>query len=136
MAQTHGGAMKAAARLAGIPAEEYLTMLASGMKCCRICLRWKSTADSFDGDKHRHDGFASACIPCRRVKTRLVRVGAPKTKYEAQAAVDAVRHAIKRGELAVRANIITISDTNPQHRLDVVALCRACHHRRHWAAAA
>lgn len=41
MAQNHQGAMKTAAQSAGLPIEEYLNRLESGLRICGKCREWK-----------------------------------------------------------------------------------------------
>jgi len=67
MAQTKTGAMKAAAKMAGIEYSEYIALRNAGNKRCGKCHEWKPMAD-FDNDASRRDGKCSQCKPCRRVK--------------------------------------------------------------------
>jgi 5-methylcytosine-specific restriction endonuclease McrA len=69
MAQTHDGAMKIAAKRAGIPVVDFLALLASGMKRCVRCKTWKSIS-GFGNDSTRFDGRDCSCFGCRRVKVR------------------------------------------------------------------
>ena len=76
MAQTHAGAMKIAAKRAGIPVEEFLALLASGMKRCWRCKTWKAVAE-FAKDRSRFDDRVCICYGCRRVKVRIDIKGRP-----------------------------------------------------------
>lgn len=64
MAQTHIGAMKTSAKLAGVSVGEYLHRLACGEKRCRVCKNWKRHVE-FNIDCSRHDGIASLCRECQ-----------------------------------------------------------------------
>jgi hypothetical protein len=67
MAQTKDGAMKVAAKKAGLSIEEYLDKVESGFKRCTCCKTWK-LLDSFGTDRTRNDGKGATCFDCRRVK--------------------------------------------------------------------
>jgi hypothetical protein len=66
MAQTKAGALKAAAKKAGLSIDEYKSNIESGLKRCTQCKTWKTT-DSFGSDRTRSDGKDSTCLDCRRV---------------------------------------------------------------------
>lgn len=76
MAQTSAGAIKIAAKFAGITVDEYSARKTAGLKKCTKCKEWKAVAD-FDTDRSRHDLLTAACTPCRRVKVRINRKGVP-----------------------------------------------------------
>jgi 5-methylcytosine-specific restriction endonuclease McrA len=64
MAQTHEGAMKAAAARAGLPVNEYLDQLNRGLLHCWRCPDWHD-ADAFGKDSSRWNGRASSCRQSR-----------------------------------------------------------------------
>jgi hypothetical protein len=63
MAQTHEGAIKTAAKHAGIPVDEYRRRIAAGLKKCTECREWKPT-DDFAIDRSRSDGLLARCRSC------------------------------------------------------------------------
>ncbi len=63
MAQTREGAVKIAAKKAGISVEEYRQRMEHGLKKCSTCKQWKTT-DSFTKDNSRFDGLKSRCREC------------------------------------------------------------------------
>lgn len=63
MAQTKEGAIKCAAKKAGITVEEYLRQIKAGLKKCTYCKDWKPN-DSFSKDRSRYDGLKSKCRDC------------------------------------------------------------------------
>jgi len=63
MAQTKDGAIKCAAKKAGISVAEYLERIEAGLKKCTICKQWKSIS-SFAKDRSRFDGLKSKCHDC------------------------------------------------------------------------
>jgi len=63
MAQTKDGAIKCAAKKAGITAEEYLQQVGAGLKKCTYCKKWKPK-DYFSKDRSRYDGLKSKCRDC------------------------------------------------------------------------
>lgn len=66
MAQTKDGAIKAAAKKAGLSIEEFLARREAGLKKCTICKKWKSL-DNFCIDRSRGDGLSAKCVDCRTV---------------------------------------------------------------------
>lgn len=69
MAQTKKGALKSAAKYAGIQIEEFIAKINAGLKKCTRCKEWKSVIE-FGNDRTRPDGKDSSCFPCRRVKEK------------------------------------------------------------------
>lgn len=67
MAQTKEGAIKIAAKKAGLTIEEYQRLVDSGLKKCTKCKDWQS-ASNFNKDSTRWDGKSSKCHSCTRVK--------------------------------------------------------------------
>lgn len=63
MAQTKGGAIKCAAKKAGIAIEEYMQRIEAGLKKCTVCKQWK-TSCFFTKDRSRFDGLKSKCRNC------------------------------------------------------------------------
>ena len=66
MAQTKDGAIKVAAKKAGITTDEYISKVESGLKRCTKCKTWKSR-DDFGTDNSRSDKKDSKCANCQRV---------------------------------------------------------------------
>lgn len=75
MAGSRLGALKTAARRAGVSLEEYAGALARGEKWCTAC-RWFHPREAFGPDRSRGDGLAAACIKARARRVRIG-VGAP-----------------------------------------------------------
>ena len=78
MAQTKLGAMKLAARKAGLTFEQFKSLVDSGQKRCTRCKAWKLVSE-FGKDRTRGDGIDSSCFICRRVKVRVNRKGLPSS---------------------------------------------------------
>lgn len=76
MSQTKIGAMKSAAKYAGLTFEQFKSLVGAGQKRCTRCKTWKQTSD-FGNDSTRGDGKDSSCFKCRRVKVRVDRHGIP-----------------------------------------------------------
>jgi hypothetical protein len=140
---TQEGALKTAARRSGVSLDDYLLAIQCGQKRCTKCKAWRDTG-AFDVDKSRWDGFASVCCYCRRVAVRKRRkLPAPSTEIH-NAATNAVRTAVRRGRLALVTTLpcFDCGGSAQQyhhylgyeriHWLDVQALCRSCHQKRHW----
>jgi hypothetical protein len=64
VAQTHDGAMKTAAKCAGILVEDFLARQANGQKWCVLDRVWHPFAD-FGTDAFRYDGLFSSCRAAR-----------------------------------------------------------------------
>ena len=71
MAQTKDGALKIAARKAGVTVEQYLASCEAGQKWCVLCRLWHPTKD-FAKDSSRWDGHVPSC---RKAKNELARLG-------------------------------------------------------------
>ena len=137
------GALKAAAARTGYTVTEYLDKLNAGLRWCFRDQDWEPVAN-FGKDTSRSDGIARSCLRSRRVKKRMRRIlAAPSAKVHNQA-TNAVRVAIARGELP-RPGDAQCADCgraaqqyhhhlgyDQPHWLDVIALCRSCHQKRHW----
>ena len=137
------GARKGAALRLGISLEEYERNLDSGLRWCTACKEWHLSTE-FGGDQNRPSGYNARCLASKRVRVRRQRLSHPGTRSERQAAVDAVRHAIKRGKLRpVRSEVCACGQPARhyhhhkgyarEHRLTVVPLCGSCHQKEHWA---
>ena len=135
MAQTRIGFIKKAAKQIGISPEAYIKFSESGLKRCTKCKAWKPI-EQYDHDKSRGDGLAVACKACRRVPLKRKRI--PMENYHVvQRAHDAVRHAIKGGQLQKPTDLVCRCGKPARqyhhhfgyegHELDVVALCMSCH---------
>lgn len=139
------GALKVAAHRVGLRLDEYQARVASGQKWCTRCKCWHAT-DEFGRDRSRGDGLDSHCFRARHVdQPREMGMRRPSLAI-GNAASEAVRQAIRRGELApvtTRACLDCDGPAvhyhheqgyEPEHHLDVAPLCRSCHLRRHWDA--
>ena len=138
------GTQKVAAAHHGLSLEEYLQRHADGLRWCYRCKTWKPN-DLFDRDSTRPGGLAYRCIPCSRVLKRKAKSNFPASKNERQAAVDAVRYAIRRGLLAPAHTLPCFCCGKPaeryhhhlgyarRHLLDVQALCCSCHAKTHYS---
>lgn len=69
MAQTIEGAIKIAAKKAGLSVEQYKALIDQGSKKCSECKEWRP-ASEFGTDQSRYDGLDTKCCYCRRVKVR------------------------------------------------------------------
>ena len=140
---SQSGVMKVAALRLRLTLADYMDKLAKGLKWCTKCKQWKAR-DLFGIDNSRGDGLAARCFQCSRIAIRKQRkILAPSTQVRQQAA-DAIRWAIKRGQLAAPSNLpCFICGGNAtlyhhhlgyakSHRLDVQALFIGCHVRSHW----
>jgi len=74
MAQTKIGAMKSAAKSAGLSFEDFIGRVERGEKRCTRCKLWKPIG-MFGNDCTRGDGKDSSCFDCRRVKVRICTKG-------------------------------------------------------------
>jgi len=63
MAQTKEGAIKCAAKKAGITVVEYLQRIEAGLKKCTTCKQWKPK-EFFAKDQSRFDSLKSKCRDC------------------------------------------------------------------------
>lgn len=79
MAQTKEGAIKTAAKAAGLSVYEYLDFIAHGLKKCSFCKRWLSI-DDFNSDKSRGDGKATGCKNCKRALWRIKDMESPQKR--------------------------------------------------------
>lgn len=137
------GVMKTAAQRVGLTLDEYEANVAAGLKWCWACVEWQPI-DDFAIDRSRGDGRVARCRAAVNVKRRMVRVLSAPSVQVHNAATNAVRTAIRRGELPAPTSL-TCADCpeaaeqyhhfigyEPEHWLDVLALCRSCHLSRHW----
>ncbi len=160
MAQTKNGAVKIAAKNAGISVDEYNLLVANGNKWCSGCKNWH-IASEFGKDSTRHDGLASSCFAFRKTlygrtyvpkerKPRVVgaRVAEPRDGDKKQARGRA-NHLVKAGVLP-RPNDKACTDCGHiwdegerRHEMDhhegyepsnhdvVQIVCTTCHAKRH-----
>lgn len=137
------GITKVAAKKIGISYEDYIKKINEGLKWCTSCKQWKPR-EFFGIDKSRGDGLRAPCFDCSRVKYRKSRgLLAPSEKIQ-QAASNVIRTLIRQGKLPSPDTIPCIDcgkkaevyhhhlGYNKSHWADVVALCKSCHHKRHW----
>lgn len=78
MAQTPEGALKIAAKKAGLDIVEYLARRASGLKRCTVCKQWRAVSE-FSADASRYDGLAAKGYCCTRLKVRIDTKGRQST---------------------------------------------------------
>ena len=83
MAQTRAGALKAAAKMAGIPASEYYQKIIAGYKLCQVCRSWQPRS-AYYIDRSRFDGLSKRCSSCRLMKVRKDRTGIPSGRKGAK----------------------------------------------------
>lgn len=69
MAQTREGALKTAAKKAGVTTAEYKRRMGDGRKWCTTCGRWHRSG-AFGKDASRWDGLAAGCRSGRNAKKR------------------------------------------------------------------
>lgn len=69
MAQTKLGALKTAAKKAGVDTHTYAAKVEAGEKFCYACADWKPVAD-YPKDASRHDGLGALCRSCRSSKCK------------------------------------------------------------------
>ena len=81
MGQTREGAVKIAARNAGMTVQEYLDSVANGLKKCTTCKRWLAI-ENFSKDKSRKDGTSARCKDCSRAIWRIKDMAAPQIRGE------------------------------------------------------
>lgn len=156
MAQTHEGAMKTAAKCAGMAYEEYVSRRASGEKFCQVCRVWHPVSE-FGKDSTRADGYSALCIKARSERYRARYVPKVRTKAPGPAPNpprdDDKLQARQRVNLFVKRNKLPNPNSLPcfdcghagddqrheydhylgyaaEHHMDVQAVCRACHTRR------
>lgn len=70
--QTREGAIKIAAKKAGVSVEKYIALTSNGIKRCTKCKLWKRQTD-FATDRSRHDGLKAKCQICSQ--------GVPKSTF-------------------------------------------------------
>lgn len=156
MGQTRTGAMKIAARRAGMTPEEYFSRCNSGEKHCTKCKTWHPR-DAFGEDRTRGDGLSASCLASRRVVERrdmrgiARRVGWIKAAREGDRlqARTRVNYLVTKGRIP-DPNALPCTDcghtteTGPsrrheydhhkgysaEHQLDVEVVCTRCHHAR------
>ncbi|WP_425102759.1 HNH endonuclease [Burkholderia ambifaria] len=78
MAITPEGALKIAAKKAGLDLDEYLSLRAAGLKRCTGCKQWRPIS-TFNIDASRYDGLAARGRCCTRVKVRVSTKGRVST---------------------------------------------------------
>lgn len=150
MAVIKKGAIKIAARKAGLSVPEYTNRIANDLKKCTICKQWKNKNDAFLKDKSRHDGISPRCIICSKAiwrrrsmmskisKKRIVRRDGDKIQARARINSDI--------EMGFRPNpndlycslcghkggdrrheYHHILGYEKEHHYDVLPLCSKCH---------
>jgi hypothetical protein len=156
MAQTPEGALKVAAKKAGVSVEEYRRRQASGLKHCVRCRGWHELS-AFGRDRTRHDGLAPSCresigkwnrerySPKARTKPPGPPPNPPRDGDKLQAR-QRVNVLVRTGKL-VNPNEIGCVECGhmgddrrheydhylgyaAEHHLDVEVVCSVCHSRR------
>jgi hypothetical protein len=159
MAQTHDGAMKIAAKRAGISLRAFEARVARGEKWC-VGHKAFHPRTGFGQDVSRYDGLASSCIEWRRDRYRSSYVsqatGAPKGPPAAAPRTGDKRQARRRINVLVRSGRLARPNSLPcfdcghvckkpvdkrheydhylgysrEHHYDVQAVCTNCHAKR------
>lgn len=148
MAQTHEGAIKIAAKKAGLSIDEYLTKINNGYKKCTICEKWKFI-DEFNKDKSRADGYSSRCKPCStaifRIKSmnthpRQVRRDGDKIQARSRINID-ITNGLRPDPNSLYCSLCGhkgndrrheyhhVQGYEKEHHYDVLPLCTKCHHK-------
>jgi len=150
MAQTHEGAIKIAAKKAGISISEYVARISSGKKKCTICKEWLDI-DNFDADKSRCDRKAARCKICAKAIWRRKAMTSNKRSErrdgDKKQARIRINHDIKAGirpnpndlycslcghkGLDKRHEYHHTQGYSAMHHYDVLPLCSSCHHKKH-----
>lgn len=137
------GAMKIAAKKAGVSLPEYLENIADGLKWCYSCREWLSKSQ-FGKDKHRGDKLAAICSTCRGIRGRKSKINSPPSAKIQQQASSAVSYQVKKGNMPKistckcaecgkkAAHYHHANGYAKEHWLDVVPLCRSCHKKAHY----
>ena len=148
MAQTKEGAVKYAAKMAGLTLPEYIERVSRGLKKCCICKQWKEVS-LFDKDSSRHDGISSKCKECHRGLWRIKLQGGPQRKPRRQGdktqARQRINQDVKRGirpdpnDLHCvlcghkgedkRHEYHHVCGYEPEHHYGVMPFCSTCHHQ-------
>lgn len=81
MANTKIGAQKTAAYKIGIPVEQYLQQIQSGLKWCSICRNFKPL-HLFNNDADKIDGKNYCCKDCGRKKDRARYKPIPREQWK------------------------------------------------------
>lgn len=122
MAQTRDGAIKVAAKKAGVCAEEYRRLMQEGMKWCTLCKAWHPRSE-FASDRSRWDGLTAGCRFARNALAQAQYVPKPKRVIKGRSFVPArdgdVHQARRRVNYFVEAGIIPHPNALP---------CAACGH--------
>lgn len=146
------GALKAAARKAGISYHDYVGRLSLGLKRCWSCRSWREHA-SFGSDRSRADGLEMACRDCVKLKhKRFYKNRKPHPGRRVVAARDGdKKQARQRVNYLVVQGLIQNPNSAPcsrcahsgedrrhelhhhkgyaaEHHEDVIVLCAKCHH--------
>ena len=150
MAQTKEGAIKTAAKKAGISVSEYIDKISNGLKKCTICKDWKDI-DLFSTDRSRVDGKASRCNDCSKTLWRLKSMHSNKRverrdgdKAQAKARINQdVSQGLRpnpndlfcslcghKGN-DLRHEYHHVCGYGKNHHYDVLPLCSKCHHKEH-----
>lgn len=150
MAQTKEGAIKIAAKKAGLTVNEYMSRIANGLKKCTICKEWKLT-EEFVRDKSRHDGYVARCKSCSTALWRIKSMRSNKRIERRDGDKSQAKSRINRDvEAGLRPNpndlycslcghkgtdrrheYHHIQGYSALHHYDVLPLCSACHHKCH-----
>lgn len=158
MAQTKEGALKIAAKKAGVSIEEYQIKREQGLKWCTNCREWHPT-DAFGVDRSRWDGLVPSCKESKNTLSRTHYVSVardiPKGRNFVEPRDDDRKQARRRVNYFVEAGLIPHPNTlpctdcghsygpgkkrheydhylgyGPEHHEDVEAVCLICHRAR------
>lgn len=137
---TFVGVEKVAAGRLGLTLEQYQAQVQKGLKWCFKCKAWKPIAN-FGKDISRGDGKKAKCKACEYQKK--VKLLSPETKAVQAAASNAVRTAVRGGDLPKVTSLFCkcgepakhyhhSKGYETEHWLEVEPLCRSCHKLEHW----
>lgn len=161
MAGNRNGAMKTAARRAGVSLDEYRERIGKGQKRCTRCKTWHERA-AFGADVSRPDGLSSTCLFGRKDHYQVsyapvVRVRQQGRQYVPGRSGDRIQ-ARARANRAVTIGTLPHPNDVPcvdcghvweigerrheydhhlgyaaEHHLSVQSVCTTCHHARSQA---
>ena len=156
MAITKEGAIKVAAKKAGISVAEYTLLKDQGLHRCTTCKQWKPSS-LFNNDASRHNGLVPSCRDCQRMRSRSKYVISERTIQKGRRFVEArsgdrlqarrrVNYLVEQGLLA-NPNTLPCYDCNhignekrheydhymgygQEHQECVQVVCVSCHKKR------
>ena len=160
MAQTQEGALKIAAKKAGVEVSQYVAEIKAGRKWCTLCRAWHSQ-NAFGKDSSRWDGLVPSCKESKNSFARNAyapqpplpkgRKFIPARDGDSKQARRRINYFVELG-LFAHPNTLPCADCNhewrdgerrheydhylgyaPEHHETVQAVCSTCHHKREAA---